>query len=52
VVGHDAVIAPAAVLIGLAVFAVTPGRLRATMRVAALALATVTLIGVPLLMTR
>lgn len=52
VVAHDAVIAPAAVLIGLAVFAVAPGRLRAPMRVAALAVATVTLIGVPLLMTR
>lgn len=52
VVVHDAVIAPVAVLLGLALFAVTPRRLRAPMRVAALAAACVALIGVPLLMTR
>jgi len=52
VVAHDAVIAPGAVLIGLAVFAIVPRRLRAPTRVAALAVATVALIGVPLLMTR
>lgn len=52
VVAHDAVIAPAAVLIGLAVFAFLPRRLRPPMRVAAVGVATVALIGVPLLMTR
>ena len=52
VVAHDAVIAPTAVLVGLALFAVVPARLRAPMRVAALAFASVVLIGVPLLMTR
>ena len=52
VVAHDAVIAPAAVLIGLAVFAAVPRRSRPPMRVAALAAATVAVIGVPLLMTR
>lgn len=52
VIAHDAVIAPAAVLVGLALFAVLPGRLRKPMRMAALAFASVTLIRVPLLMTR
>ena len=52
VVAHDAVIAPAAVLLGLAVFAVTPRRLRAPMRVAVLGFASVLLIGIPVLMTR
>lgn len=52
VIAHDAVIAPAAVLVGMAVFAVLPGRLRKPMRVAALAAASVALIGIPLLMTR
>jgi len=52
VVAHDALIAPAAVVAGLSLFAFTPPRLRAPMRVAALAVATVALIGVPLLMTR
>ncbi len=52
VVAHDAVIAPAAVLGGLAVFAVVPRRVRPPMRVAALAVASVALIGVPVMMTR
>lgn len=52
VVAHDAVIAPVAVLIGLAVFALVPAWLRAPMRVTALAVASLALIGVPLLMTR
>lgn len=52
VVAHDAVIAPVAVLLGLAVFAVAPRRLHAPMRVAALAVVSVVLIGLPLLMTR
>jgi len=52
VIAHDAVIAPAAVLAGLALFAVLPGRLHKPMRVAALAIASVALISVPLLMTR
>lgn len=52
VVAHDAVIAPAAVVVGLAVFAILPRRSRAPLRVAALAAASVALIGVPLLMTR
>lgn len=52
VVAHDALIAPAAVLAGLAVFAVVPHRWRAPMRVAALATVSVALIGIPLLMTR
>ena len=52
VVAHDALIAPAAVVAGLTLFAFTPTRLRAPMRVAALAVASVALIGVPLLMTR
>lgn len=51
-VAHDAVIAPVAVLLGLAVFAVAPRRLLAPMRVAALAVVSVVLIGLPLLMTR
>jgi hypothetical protein len=52
VVAHDALIAPAAVLVGLAVFAVVPRRLRPPMRAAALAVASVILIGLPVLMTR
>jgi hypothetical protein len=52
VVAHDAVIAPAAVLLGLAVFALVPHRSRAPMRVAALGAASLLLIGVPLLVTR
>ena len=52
VVAHDAAIAPVAVILGLSAFAFAPSRLRAPMRVAALAVASVALIGVPLLMTR
>lgn len=52
VVAHDAVVAPAAVLLGLAVFAVAPLRLRAPMRVAVLGFASLLLIGVPVLITR
>lgn len=52
VVAHDGVIAPTAVLVGLVVFANLPARVRAPMRVAALAFASVAMIGVPLLMTR
>ena len=39
-------------IVGLGVFKILPYRFRPTMRVAALAVATVALIGVPLLMTR
>jgi len=52
VVAHDVLLAPAAVVLGLSVFAFAPRRLRAPARVLALALASVALIGVPLLMTR
>ncbi|MEO8517789.1 MAG: hypothetical protein ABI438_01315 [Dermatophilaceae bacterium] len=52
VVAHDAVIAPAAALVGLVVLSRQPARFRAPMRVVALAVASVALIGVPLLMTR
>jgi hypothetical protein len=52
VVAHDALLAPAAVVLGLSVVASAPRRLRAPARVVALAVASVVLIGVPLLMTR
>lgn len=52
VVAHDAVIAPLAVLVGLAVFAVFPRRLVPPLRIVALAAISVALIGIPLLMTR
>lgn len=52
VVAHDVFIAPAAVLLGLAVFRVLPARLRPPARVSALAVASLMLIAVPLLMTR
>ncbi len=52
VAAHDAVIAPAAVVLGLVVFAKLPRRSRGPLRVVALAAASVALIGVPLLMTR
>lgn len=52
VAAHDAVIAPAAVVLGLAVFAKLPPRWRGPLRAVALAAASVAWIGVPLLMTR
>ncbi len=52
VVAHDVLIAPTALLVGLVLFKILPYRWRPTMRVAALGVATVALIGVPLLMTR
>ena len=52
VVAHDLLIAPTARIAGFGVFKILPYRFRPTMRVAALGVATVALIGVPLLMTR
>lgn len=52
VAAHDAVIAPAAVVLGLAVLAKLPRRWRGPLRAVALAAASVAWIGAPLLMTR
>lgn len=52
VAAHDAVVAPVAVLAGLVVLPLLPVRARPVARSAALALATVALLGLPLLATR
>ena len=52
VVAHDLLIAPTALIVGFGVFKILLYRLRPTTRVAAVGVATVALIGVPLLMTR
>lgn len=51
VAAHDAVVAPVAVLVGLVALPLLPLRARPVARSAALALATVALLGLPLLAT-